>query len=103
MKLNFKLWLEAITLGTEEVDERQIDSAYQNAKFAVKLVQMYDKTLPANDKLLLKQRDQYLFEISDVHFLRESVGFQANYSDCEISFLLMILLIEKTFFFAWRL
>lgn len=53
MKLNFKLWLEAITLGTEEVDERQIDSAYQNAKFAVKLVQMYDKTLPANDKLLL--------------------------------------------------
>lgn len=53
MKLNFKFWLEAITLGTEEVDDRQINAAYQNAKFAVKLVQMYDKTLPANDKLLL--------------------------------------------------
>jgi len=53
MKLNFTLWFEAITLGTEEVDERQIDSAYKNAKYAVKLVQMYDKSLPLNDKLLL--------------------------------------------------
>lgn len=53
MKLNFKLWLEAITLGTEEVDERQIDAAYNNARHAVKLVQLYDKSLPANDKLLI--------------------------------------------------
>ena len=51
--LNFKIWFENITLGTEEVDERQIDSAYGNAKFAVKLVQMYDKTLAPQDKLLL--------------------------------------------------
>ena len=53
MKLDFKIWLEAITLGTEEVDERQIDAAYANAKHAVKLVQMYDKSLPLNNKLLL--------------------------------------------------
>lgn len=53
MKLNFKLWLEVITLGTEEVDERQIDAAYNNARHAVKLVQLYDKSLPTNDKLLI--------------------------------------------------
>ena len=52
MQIYFKKWLES-TLGTEEVDESQIDSAYANAKHAVKLVQLYDKTLPNNQKLLL--------------------------------------------------
>jgi len=56
---SFKEWLstnkmhvEAITLGTEEVDESQIDSAYQNAKYAVQLVKLYDLTLPKGRKLL---------------------------------------------------
>jgi len=50
---SFIQWLEQSTLGTEMVDERQIDSAYDKAKFAVKLVQMYDETLPRDQKLLL--------------------------------------------------
>ena len=47
-----KIHLEAITLGTEEVDESQIDSAYQNAKYAVQLVKLYDLTIPKGKKLL---------------------------------------------------
>jgi hypothetical protein len=41
--MNFKKWLEQSTVGTEFVDERQIDSAYDKGKYAVQLVQLYDK------------------------------------------------------------
>jgi hypothetical protein len=51
--MNFKHWfIENATLGTELVDESQIDSVYNKAKYAVKLVQMYDMTLPQKDRLL---------------------------------------------------
>jgi|GEM_PF-3535820 hypothetical protein len=40
--MNFKNWLELNTIGTEDVDESQIDAAYDKAKYAVKLVRMYD-------------------------------------------------------------
>lgn len=40
--MNFRNWLELNTIGTEEVDESQIDAAYDKAKYAVKLVRMYD-------------------------------------------------------------
>ena len=41
--MRFKLWLETVagTLGTELVDESQIDSIYDKAKVSVKLVQLY--------------------------------------------------------------
>lgn len=41
--MRFKLWLETMagTLGTELVDETQIDSVYDKAKISVKLVQLY--------------------------------------------------------------
>ena len=41
--MRFKLWLETVagTLGTELVDESQIDSIYDKAKISVKLVQTY--------------------------------------------------------------
>jgi hypothetical protein len=41
--MRFKLWLETVagTLGTELVDESQIDSIYDKAKISVKLVQFY--------------------------------------------------------------
>jgi|694.fasta_scaffold08082_14 hypothetical protein len=41
--MRFKTWLEAVagTLGTELVDESQIDSVYDKAKISVKLVQLY--------------------------------------------------------------
>lgn len=41
--MRFKIWLEAMagTLGTELVDESQIDSVYDKAKISVKLVQLY--------------------------------------------------------------
>lgn len=48
--MNFKKWLEQSTVGTEFVDERQIDSAYNKGKFAVQLVQLYDKM--TNQRLL---------------------------------------------------
>lgn len=54
--ISFKLWKilkEDMTLGTEFVDERQLDAAYDKAKYSVKLVQLYDATLPADQKLLL--------------------------------------------------
>lgn len=51
--MNFKLWFqEQSTLGTEYVDERQIDMLYNKAQYAVKLVQMYDSTLSKEQKLL---------------------------------------------------
>ena len=34
---------EQSTIGTEFVDERQIDAAYDKSKFAVKLVQIYSQ------------------------------------------------------------
>jgi hypothetical protein len=40
------------TLGTEFVDERQIDAVYDKAKYAVKLVQLYDQYLPKEKRLL---------------------------------------------------
>ena len=56
MMKTFKNWVlqkEQTTLGTEFVDERQIDAAYDKAKYAVKLVQLYDQSLPKNQRLLL--------------------------------------------------
>lgn len=52
--MNFKKWLlqELVTLGTEEVDDSQINAVYNKARYAVKLVQMYDQTLPKGLKLL---------------------------------------------------
>jgi hypothetical protein len=41
--MRFKQWIEQTTLGTEFVDERQIDAAYDKAKYSVKLVQLYDQ------------------------------------------------------------
>jgi hypothetical protein len=51
--MNFKQWLfENRTLGTEYVDESQIDAVYNKARYAVKLVQLYDATLPKEQRLL---------------------------------------------------
>ena len=51
--MEFKSWFqEQSTLGTEYVDERQVDMLYNKAKYAVKLVQMYDSTLAKGFKLL---------------------------------------------------
>lgn len=55
--IRYKFWKElqeySSTLGTEFVDESQIDAVYDKAKYAVKLVQLYDETLPKDQKLLL--------------------------------------------------
>ena len=48
--LNFKNWLENTTLGTENVDESQIDRIYDKAKVSVKLVQLYGRE--TNQKIL---------------------------------------------------
>lgn len=48
--LSFRSWLEQNTVGTEEVDSRQLDAAYDKAKYAVRLVRLYDKM--TNQKLL---------------------------------------------------
>ena len=51
--MEFKKWFsENITLGTEYVDESQINAIYNKARYAVKLAQMYDMTLPKNLRLL---------------------------------------------------
>ena len=47
-KMNFKKWLEQNTVGTDQVDERQINAIYDKAKYAVQLVRMYDKNLLKN-------------------------------------------------------
>lgn len=43
--MNFSKWFyeQGSTVGTENVDERQIDSAYKSAKYSVQLVRLYDK------------------------------------------------------------
>lgn len=46
--MEFKNWFEQITLGTEFVDERQINALYDKAKFAVKMVQLYSKMTRQN-------------------------------------------------------
>jgi hypothetical protein len=49
--MKFKEWLnEQSTVGTEFVDEKQIDLIYDKAKISVELVQLYDKM--TNQKLL---------------------------------------------------
>lgn len=48
--LNFKEWIGQSTVGTEFVDESQIDAVYDKAKLSVALVQLYDKM--TNQKLL---------------------------------------------------
>lgn len=48
--LNFKKWIENTTLGTENVDESQIDRIYDKAKISVKLVQLYGRE--TNQKIL---------------------------------------------------
>lgn len=45
-------WLQS-TLGTEYVDETQIDALYDKAKYSVRLVQLYDQSLPIDQRLLL--------------------------------------------------
>lgn len=40
--MNFRQWLEN-TVGTEDVDSRQIDSIYDKARVAVQIVQLYDQ------------------------------------------------------------
>lgn len=40
--MNFKNWFEAITVGTEEVEDK-ISSLYGKAKCAIQLAQAYDK------------------------------------------------------------
>jgi hypothetical protein len=41
--ITFQKWLEQNTVGTEFVDETQINLIYDKAKYAVKLVQLYGK------------------------------------------------------------
>lgn len=49
--INFKKWLcEQNTVGTEFVDETQIDAIYDKAKLSVELVRLYDQM--TNQKLL---------------------------------------------------
>jgi hypothetical protein len=43
---------EQSTLGTEEVDARQVMSLYGRVKESVEMVKMYDQTLPVNQQLL---------------------------------------------------
>jgi hypothetical protein len=49
----FRKWLEVNTVGTDEVAS-QIDGLYDKAKYAVKLVQDYVKTLEGQERDLLK-------------------------------------------------
>ncbi len=51
--MEFKKWLENITLGTDNVNS-QIDGLYDKAKYAIKLVQLYIKLSPSANKDLLK-------------------------------------------------
>lgn len=58
--MNFALWFEQNTVGTEFVDETRIDAVYDKAKLSVKLVQLYDEGRspdlnadPSKRKLLL--------------------------------------------------
>ncbi len=46
--MNFKKWLEQNTIGTDQVDERQINAIYDKAKYAIQLVRMYDRNLLKN-------------------------------------------------------
>ena len=43
--MNFKKWFEQNTIGTDQVDERQLNVIYDKAKYAVQLVRMYDRNL----------------------------------------------------------
>lgn len=78
--IRFKVWRimnEDATLGTEMVDERMLDSAYDKAKYSVKLVQLYDSTLPAGQKLLLN--------ISTIATLNQGVyGMYASSEDKKV-------------------
>jgi len=49
--MNFKKWLENFTIGTDNVNS-QIDGLYDKAKYAIKLVQLYVRSSPANKELL---------------------------------------------------
>lgn len=59
MELNFKNFIEQIyqpnpkTIGTEEVDESQVDTIYDKTKIAVQIVRAYDQTRSPGKKLLL--------------------------------------------------
>jgi len=46
--MNFKKWMEQNTIGTDLVDDRQINSIYDKAKYAIQLVRLYDKNLLKN-------------------------------------------------------
>ncbi len=78
--ISYKIWKilkENMTLGTEIVDARQLDAAYDKAKYAVRLVQLYDATLPADFKLLLN--------ISTIATLNQGVyGMYASSEDRKV-------------------
>lgn len=46
--MEFKNWLEQSTVGTDFVDERQINAIYDKAKYAVKIVQIYSQMTRQN-------------------------------------------------------
>jgi hypothetical protein len=46
--MEFKNWLEQSTVGTDFVDERQINALYDKAKYAVKIVQIYSQMTRQN-------------------------------------------------------
>lgn len=50
--IKFKNWIEN-NIGTDNVDS-QIDNLYDKAKYAIKIVQLYIKSMPSQEKDLLK-------------------------------------------------
>lgn len=55
-------YLDESTVGTEEVDARQVIGLYKRVEDSIRLVKMYDQTLPMNQQLL---RD--ISTIADLH------------------------------------
>lgn len=55
-------YLEMNTLGTEEVDARQVMAIYNRVKDSIELVKMYDQTLPVDKQLL-----RHISTIADLH------------------------------------
>jgi hypothetical protein len=68
---SFLSWLaEQTTVGTEEVDERQIDAVYDKAKFAVKIVRLYDDLVKRDGPNLPVQNRKLLKNISTIATLQ---------------------------------
>lgn len=65
---SFNTWLnELSTVGTEEVDSRQIESRYDKAKFAVKLVRLYDEKKPDRGDVTQRKLLKNISTIADLH------------------------------------